>query len=137
MAWVAPKTNWTSTTKNNSEDFARQCGNIEHIATEMLPSLYYHPEYSPVPAGDKPTYSRYNAMEGNLQYIAECGITLPTGWGASKTWVPGEPNPTYQDANRWEHNMLLMYQQYERIAERWPVSGTFAAGQTNILPRRI
>lgn len=137
MAWVAPKTNWTSTTKNNSEDFSRQCDNIEHIATEILPSLYYHPEYNPVPAGDKPTYNRYNTLEENLSAIAGCGITLPGGWGASKTWTPGELNPTYQDTNRWERNALLLYQMADRIKRRWPVSGTFASGQSSILPRMV
>lgn len=137
MAWTAPKTDWTGSTRNNSEDFTRQCDNIEHIAMEILPSLYYHPEYTPVPAGEMPTYGRYNTVEGNLQAIAASGITLPPGWEAAKTWTPGAAAPDYNDANRWERNVLLMYQQAQRIAARWRVSGTFAAGQDSILPRRI
>lgn len=138
MSWTTPKTNWKKTDYENASDWNRQTGNVKHIADEVLPALGYTAVQETIPtahAETLPTAGLINKLEGNLTAIGDSGITLPLGWEPSKTWA-GD-NPDYTDANRWERNVQLMYEQYQRIAARWRVSGTIAAGQANTLPRRI
>jgi hypothetical protein len=60
-------------------------------------------------------------------------------WCWGKTWSPGGVAPNYTDTNRWENNMSLVYQWVKRqpVVIRIRPSGTFYAGQTNILPRMV
>lgn len=134
----SPKTDWKKTDYENASDWNRQTGNIKHIADEVLPALGYTAEQETIPtahAETLPTAGLVNKLEGNLAAIADSGTPLPAGWELSKVWDSGKPD--YTDANRWERNALLMQEQAQRIAKRWQASGTFSAGQTNILPRRI
>ena len=136
---MPPKTDWTARDYENAEDFNRQKHNIKFIATGLLHELYYFPDHSDIDEQDMtdiPTIGLVNLIEDNLAKIESCGITLPIGWEMSKIWVTGGIAPDYTDINRWERNPLLMYEMAALIDLRFRPAGTFAAGQTNILPTR-
>lgn len=134
---ITPKTNWTSSDNETPTDFNRQKDNIEEIATVDLPSLYYFPAHTAIADVDRttlPTRAKVNTLEENLAGIEDCGVPLPTEWGAAKTWTTGKPD--YTDFNRWENNAKLISEMAERITDRFPVSGTFVSGG-HLLPRRV
>jgi len=135
-----PKTDWTKDDYENYTDLNRQKANIEFIATDELLSLYYFPVcvlISDVTQNDLPSFELFNTLESNLAAIKNCGAPLPAGWQEVKTWVFGGVKPDYQDANRWENNIKLLYDLAQLIKARWRPSGTFTAGQANLLPRRV
>ncbi|GEM_PF-978600 len=134
------KTDWTAADFETAADFNRQKSNIEFVARDTLPGLYYFPEHTDIDDfadGDRPRIATINGLDGNTAGIETCGIPLPTEWGASKTWAAGGTNPDYEDFNRWELNAKLIYEMAPRIRISFKPSGTFAAGQSNILPRRV
>lgn len=134
---ITPKTNWTSNEQETPTDFNRQKDNIEEIATVDLPSLYYFPEHTSIADVDRttlPTRGKVNTLEDNLAGIEACGVPLPAEWGAAKTWTTG--GPIFSDFNRWERNAQLVSEMVNRVAARFPVSGSLASGG-HLLPRRI
>ena len=136
--FTPPKTTWAANEYETPANWNRQKSNIEFIATETLPSLYYFPAHELVDAADPaklPKISLVNRLEGNLAGIETCGIPLPAEWQNSKTWPTCAPS--FADFNRWERNAKLIYDMAARIRIRWRPSGTFTAGQDNILPRRV
>ena len=136
-----PKTNWTKNDFYNPEDYNRQAGNIEHVANVTLPTLAYSVGTVTIPptehaANPKQLPARLNALEDGLTAIEESGVPLPPEWQPGKTWEGGD-KPDYTDANRWEGNVKAVYEMAQKIYVRWRPAGTFAAGQTNILPRKV
>lgn len=132
-----PKTNWTISDYEHHPDFNRQKNNIAEAATVTLPNLYYFPAHTAISdatISTLPTQNIINTLEENLANIEDCGVTLPSEWGAAKTWTTGRPD--YTDFNRWENNAKLISDMAERITDRFPVSGTFVSGG-HLLPRRV
>lgn len=138
---LTPKTDWVAEDYNAAADFNRQKNNIKYLAAELLPELYYfpaHEEIADFKMGRMPRVSTLNTLEGNIAAIEECGITLPTGWPQTKTWsYPSANYPNYADWNRWEYYVVLMLDMAERMKDKFKPAGTFAAGQTGMLPRRV
>ena len=138
MPWTTPKTNWTAQDYEDCADWNRQKDNIQHLATEVLPSLYYFPEHTEIADADEltlPTVSLVNTLEGNLAALTAAGLPSPDGWQDPKTWSAGDA-PDYTDVNRWEISAWLYDDMAQRIRARHHVAGTIAAGQADILPRR-
>jgi len=138
--FTPPKTDWTAADYETAGDFNRQKSNIEFAATDTLPGLYYFPLHTAIDdldTADRPTIGILNTLEGNTAGIEACGIPLPGEWGASKTWAYPGTKPNYEDWNRWELNAKLIYDMAVRMRISFRPSGTFAAGQSDILPRRV
>lgn len=134
---ILPKTNWTQNDYETPDDFNRQKDNITEISTTDLPALWYFPVHTAIPDVDRttlPTHSLVNMLEGNLAGIELCGFPLPDEWGSAKVWISG--GPSYMDFNRWERNASLVRDTVDRIASRFPVSGSVASGG-HLLPRRV
>jgi hypothetical protein len=139
MSWLEPKTEWKPTDKYNVSDYNRQKHNIGYIANETLPTLAYRAEFEPgmpLDRPDKPKAEVINVLEQGLSAIEASGVPLPPEWQPGKTWEGGD-KPDYTDANRWEGNVKAVYEMAQKIYVRWRPAGTFAAGQTNILPRKV
>jgi hypothetical protein len=142
--WTTPKINWTSDDYENVDDFNRQKSNIEYIAKTLLPSLGMNPEHQQIDDVDMntlPLPSLLNKMEVNIKNIGT-EIANLYGWTEISeqpevVWVGNNDAPDYTDMNRWENNMLLVKNWAEPIPKRFKQSGTFVAGQINILPRRV
>ncbi len=68
-------------------------------------------------------------------------ISLLGDWKNGETWAAGENEsaPDYTDANRWENNMVLIrdWAKKQPAVISFKPSGTFAAGQINLLPRSV
>jgi len=139
LVWEAPVCDHAATDQEYVADFNRQKNNIECAATVICPSLYYFPSNTEINDADRetlPLISLINTLENNITDIENCGVPLPASWQSSETWTLGGDNPDYTDFNRWESNAKLVYDTAESIMARWRPAGTFAAGQSNILPRR-
>lgn len=106
--WIEPKTDWISTDYEMPADFNRQIGNIEYIATFVLPLLNVQPshqtiesvEYSTIPLPDL-----LNVLEANIEHIGRA--------------------------------LSLAYPKAQLTLQQIPISGKHNAGQTMILPARI
>lgn len=143
--WVEPKTNWTHEDYENWEDFNRQKHTIKYVATELLVKLGLNPNFEDIEDVDISSYPRISTiakLESNIVAIKD-SITfvydwfqLPE-WKDEVFWSESGAAPDYRDINRWENNMFLIKEWAEPIFKRFKVSGTFSAGQANILPRRV
>ena len=126
------KAEWMAGMKavENYTDWNRQNGNIA-TAKDTVKSLGYSAVLTTMPtatADDVPTLAAVNALEGNLSALANCGLTMPTGWESSKTWVAGT-GPAYTDWNRWERNIALLEEMAGKIPAAWFYSGELYGGE--------
>jgi len=120
----------------NVGDYYRIENNLAYIAVTIMPRLGYFPAYTGLPDITEdafPLLDSFNIIEADLAAIEACGVFLPTGWRASKTWVLGGAKPDYEDANRWELNPFLMYEKCQTVKKTWTGYNYGGSGNINLL----
>ena len=111
MAWIEPKTNWTSKDFFNIEDYNRITGNIEYLKAFVI-ELFSHPNLSEDSVAEKDYTSmiyasEINAIESNLEDINQSSYSLEIG--ETKTYYPNEKTMNYEELNRIESACLLIH----------------------------
>ena len=110
MAWIEPKTDWTSADYFNAEDYNRIIGNITHlkaIADDLFSGL------SKLSIGEEKAvmsliYAReMNAMEDSLE--KRNPETYGLGIGEKQNFKPNKATPLWSEFNRIESAILLLY----------------------------
>ena len=111
MAWIEPKTNWTSQDFFNIEDYNRIIGNVAYLK-ELVIELFTQPNLDENSADEKDYTSmiyasEINAIENNLEQINQSSYSLEIG--ETKTYYPNEKTMNYEELNRIESACLLIY----------------------------
>lgn len=111
MAWIEPKTNWTSQDFFNIEDYNRIIGNIAYLK-ELVIELFTQPNLDENSVDEKDYTSmiyasEINAIENNLEQINQSSYSLEIG--ETKTYYPNEKTMNYEELNRIESACLLIY----------------------------
>lgn len=111
MAWINPKTNWTSASFVNASDYNRIINNIAYIkayADDLFANL------SDVLLGENKTYlSLIYANEINAIETAISTLNLETyniDIGDTRLYMPNEHTPDYNELNRIENATLRLYE---------------------------
>lgn len=110
MAWIEPKTDWTSADYFNAEDYNRIIGNIMHLKAlgdDLFSGL------SNLSLGEEKTYlSLIYAREMNNIENALDGLNLETYAlviGDKQTFKANGSTPLWSEFNRIESAILLLY----------------------------
>lgn len=111
MAWIEPKTNWTSQDFFNIEDYNRIIGNIAYLK-ELVLELFSQPNLRENSLEEKDYTSmiyasEINVIEDNLENINQSSYSLEIG--ETKTFYPNEKTMNYEELNRIESACLIIY----------------------------
>lgn len=130
MAWITPKTNWTTSDYYNFGDLNRVENNSDYLAT--LIGTY---AATPILTGITTTrdntrieyYDNLNRVEGNIE-ILETAAGTPLIWDNPKTtWVSLEAFDNL-DAIRLEDNLLQLKNMIDNIISELRFCGAFICG---------
>lgn len=110
MAWIEPKTDWTSSDFFNAEDYNRIIGNINHLKT-LAGDLFYG--LSILSTSEEKTvmsliYAReMNDIENALESLnmETYGLEI----GDKQTFKANGSTPLWSEFNRIESAILLLY----------------------------
>lgn len=128
MAWIPPKTNWTSQDYYNFEDLNRVENNTEYI-NELLKLLEYNIDL--VIEKDRDVVriefaKNFNRIEGNIDLIK---VYRPKNWIAPKLdWKYDTPF-SYVDANRLENNLSVLYNYAKGNIDNFKCCGAYICGE--------
>lgn len=116
MAWIEPKTNWTSKDYFNAEDYNRMIGNLtvlKEIADTLFLGITFIEmgEEKDSSANNLFYASEFNKIEINLLNLNKCTYGLDT---TSHTYRSNGATPNYVEFNRIEKNMLAIYEELNR-----------------------
>lgn len=111
MAWIEPKTDWTSTDYFNAEDYNRIIGNITHLKAlgdDLFSGL------SNLSMGEEKAimsliYAReINAIEDSLEKLnlETYGLEI----GEKQSFKPNKATPLWSEFNRIESAILLLHE---------------------------
>ena len=110
MAWIEPKTDWTSADYFNAEDYNRIIGNVSYLKAYLDDLFYNLPNIS---LGEEKTkYSlifatEINAIEESLENLNL--FTYRFDIGEIKEYIPNGKTPTWEEFNRIENAILRIY----------------------------
>ena len=109
MAWITPKTDWTSSDYFNVEDYDRIRGNIQYVYEYALRlyKVFGIDVMQERTLGDAVAAELLNGVENSLDKIANNTSNL-IEYRPGKTFEPGQPAWNYDDLNRIERNLLLI-----------------------------
>lgn len=132
MAWLTPKTDWTSSDYYTYDALNRVESNTDEVLSKV------NTVYGSVPSTDPSITNRttlsiefqdsLNRIESNLLAIKNF-LHEPVGWiPPITTWVSRQVFD-YVDANRLEVNILLLYDLISGSENTLPKCGNFRCGQ--------
>ena len=109
MAWITPKTDWTSSDYFNVEDYNRIRGNIQYVYEYALRlyKVFGIDVMQERTLGGAVAAELLNDVENNLDKIVENTYNL-IEYRPSKSFEPGQAAWNYDDLNRIERNLLLI-----------------------------
>jgi hypothetical protein len=133
MAWITPKTDWTTEDYYNYGDLNRVENNTDYLKTE-LNNLGYLPSINTInTARDNTTiefYDSLNRVESNIKALKDSSYE-PLSWITPQTdWASVSQPFSYIDANRLENNLLNFKTMVDRLKEDIRYCGTFYSGDT-------
>lgn len=131
MAWITPKTDWTSTDYYNYDDLNRVESNCQEI--ENLISTYSVAPTITVKTDRDNTrieyYENLDTIESNILAL-RTSTAEPSGWIAPKTnWQSVRGSFSYTDANRLESNVSALYAMINNIIAELEYCGSLRCGQ--------
>lgn len=130
MAWVTPKTNWSSNESYNYQDWNRVLNNLQEVylfyqnLKYTLPAMTFSDTISAY--GEMKYLSDVNSIESRLNTIKQSTLT-PLDWQESIVW---SATTTFSSsaANRWEENTKRLWDLGGLIVQGARRCGTSAAG---------
>lgn len=135
MAWVTPKTDWTSNDYFNISDLNKIEGNIQYLS-DLIESYATAPTLDTVKTDwdntDFPYADELARIESNVE---ELGLahSKPTGWINTVTdWVTGPIGSGYVMVNRIETDLLLLYNSINGTIDYLLSCGTFSASSDRV-----
>ena len=112
MAWIEPKTNWTTSTRFNIEDYNRIKNNLSYLynTSLLLIGLFEIEDMGEdltVDLDEDKTWdvNVFNSFENNLHIISDKIIDKDIG--AKKTFYENGLFPDYNELNRIESAILM------------------------------
>jgi hypothetical protein len=129
MAWITPKTNWTSSDYYNFADLNRVENNINELRIYLVSIGYLIPAITVNTTRINTSYdlvSSINRIENNINTIRLAFVT-PGDWQSTITW-DYTTKFTEAHANRWESSVFNLYTLAQNVYASFTYSGTFASG---------
>lgn len=114
MAWIEPKTDWTSSDYINVEDYNRIIGNLAYLKAE-LDTLFIG--IDKITTGEEKAVkarifaSEINAIETSLETLNL--DTYNFDIGETKEYLPNTRTIDYVELNRIESAIFMLYEQME------------------------
>lgn len=135
MAYVTPKTNWTSSDYYNGWDLNRIEENTEAVRALLVSIGYSIPALTINTSRIYESYDNItsiNRIESNLNTLKTSYLT-PVGWQSVVTWDKSTAF-TAETANRWANSTVLLYEAAVNTRNGQRYAGTFSAGE-EVLPQ--
>ena len=111
MAFITPKTDWTSEDFFNIEDYGRIVNNINVLIDASLAVIGVKIPYPDIPTSkdytDMLRAEEFNEIENSLDTINKATLVLDIG--EKKTYVANQPTFDYAELNRIESAILNIY----------------------------
>lgn len=131
MAWITPKTDWTSNGFYNFADLNRVENNVNEIVT-LINTLSSMSPLTVITNRDMTAiefFDSMNRIESNILALKNASYQ-PVDWITPKTdWVSVNEAFDYNDANRLETNLQALYMLLNSIIAYFKYAGQFYAGQ--------
>lgn len=131
MAWITPKTNWTTSNYYNYSDVNRVENNTDAVA-DLVETYSARPILDIVKKdwtnADIVFYDAINRIESNILALKNATYQ-PLDWIVPITnWVSADVFD-YVDANRLEANLLALYVMINNIIAEFEYCGSIICGQ--------
>ena len=129
MAWITPKTNWTSSDYYNFADLNRVENNINELRIYLVSIGYVIPVITVNTTRINTSYdlvSSINRIENNINTIRLAFVT-PGDWQSTIVW-DHTVKFTEVSANRWESSVFSLYTLAQNVFASFTYSGTFGCG---------
>lgn len=133
MAFITPKTNWSSNDYYNATDLNRVENNIEEIAN-MINKYFRSISINAIKNRDYTTIEfadSLNRVENNIELLKDNFYT-PVPWDIPKTDWKGNNKFDFNDANRLEINLLALFNLVENNINNFRYCGSYVCGEGGI-----